>query len=293
MIRKLILSIILSLIFMTSWTNASELVDISKGVWRLDGLDKSEVRNFRIVSSSTSASAQMSARSFDVLFEVLKRETLSNTPIYIVDLRQESHGFANGVPVSWYKEHNHANIGKSVSEIEQDEIERLKSILGKPTEFVPLGTHDKATLNKLTMVVENIQNEKYAAEQVGFKYIRFAAADMVFPDPSTVDAFIKFYLELPKNHWLHFHCHAGHGRTTTFLTFYDILRYPDLSLEEITQRQFVLGGTNLLAENNGTDWYSEQHRERAFKLRQFYQYVKEQRDAKFKVSWSEWLAGLI
>ena len=280
MIKRLILTVIFTFALISSTVSAQ---------WRLDGLDNTVVRNFRVASSSTSASAQFSEQGIPLLYDILKHETLSKTPIYIVDLRQESHGFANGVPVSWYEEHNHANFGKSVVEIEQDEIERFKKILGKMTEFVPLGDHDTSTLNKLTMIVEKVQNEKYAVEAAGFKYVRFSAADMVFPEPATVDEFIKFYLNLPKNHWLHFHCHAGHGRTTTFLVFYDILTYPDLTLEEIVKRQVVLGGSDLLAESNSTDWYSEAHRERAINLRRFYQYVQEQRESKFSTSWTDWL----
>ena len=264
-------------------------IPTSEAVWRLDGLDLTQVRNFRITSSTTSASAQPSVKSLPLLYDVLKDETLSKTSIYIVDLRQESHGFANGVPISWYEDHNHANFGKSVSEIEKDEVNKLKSILGKQTEFVPLGKHDESTLSKLIMPIENIQNERHAAESAGFKYIRFSAADMVFPDPAVVDDFIKFYFSLPQRHWLHFHCHAGHGRTTTFLVFYDILTYPDLSLEEIVQRQHSLGGSDLLAVDSDDDWYSEQRRNRAEKLRQFYQYVKEQRASRFAVSWNDWL----
>ena len=259
------------------------------GTWRLDGLDLTQVRNFRIASSTTSASAQPSVKSIPLLYDVLKRETLSNTTIYIVDLRQESHGFANGVPVSWYEEHNHANLGKSVTEIEQDEVNKLKSILGTMTEFVPLGKHDEETLSKLVLAVDNVQNEMHVVKNVGFKYVRFSAADMIFPEPATVDEFIKFYLSLPSKHWLHFHCHAGHGRTTTFLVFYDILTYPELSLEEIVQRQYLLGGSNLLKVDDSENWYSVKNRERAEKLRQFYQYVQEQRDSNFAISWNDWL----
>ena len=265
------------------------MTSTAEAVWRLDGLDLTQVRNFRVTSSTTSASAQPSLKSLPLLYDVLKSETLSKTPIYIVDLRQESHGFANGVPVSWYEEHNHANFGKSVNEIDQDEVDKLKSILGKQTEFLPLGKHDEAAFSKLTMLIDNVQNERHAAESTGFKYIRFAAADMVFPDPAVVDDFIKFYLSLPQKHWLHFHCHAGHGRTTTFLVFYDILTYPDLSLEEIVQRQHSLGGSDLLAVGGGHDWYSEKNRERAEKLRQFYRYVKEERASNFTISWNDWL----
>lgn len=34
-------------------------------------------------------------------------------PIYDVDLRQESHGYLDGIPVSWYGERDWANLGKS------------------------------------------------------------------------------------------------------------------------------------------------------------------------------------
>ena len=277
---------IFTLVFMFAMLNSTAN---AAGVWRLDGLDLTQVRNFRIASSTTSASAQPSVKSIPLLYDVLKRETLSNTQIYIVDLRQESHGFANGVPVSWYEEHNHANLGKSVNEIEQDEINKLKSILGTMTEFIPLGKHDEETLSKLVLSVDTVQNEMHVAKGAGFNYVRFSAADMMFPEPATVDEFIKFYLSLPSKHWLHFHCHAGHGRTTTFLVFYDILTYPELSLEEIVQRQYLLGGSNLLLVDNSENWYSKKNRERAEKLRQFYQYVKEQRDSNFSISWNDWL----
>ena len=55
--RNLILSLTLVMLLLTSTASAD-------GMWRLDGLDKSEVRNFRITSSNTSASAQLSERSF-------------------------------------------------------------------------------------------------------------------------------------------------------------------------------------------------------------------------------------
>ena len=224
-----------------------------------------------------------------MLYDLLKDETLSGTPIYLIDLRQESHGYADGTPVSWYKEHNQANLGKSVEEIELDEMTRLRSLKGKMTKFTPLGNHDTATLEMLTLIVNDVKTEKEEAEPLGFKYVRFSAADQIFPEPATVDDFIKFYLKLPKNHWLHFHCHAGHGRTTTFLVFYDILKYPDLSLEEIVKRQHALGGTDLLTCDDGDDWYSKTKRDRAEKIRKFYQYVQEALPSNFSITWTEYI----
>ena len=50
-------------------------------------------------------------------------------PIYIIDLRQESHGFLNGNAVSWYIPRNWINIGKKLDEIEYAENQKLQNLL--------------------------------------------------------------------------------------------------------------------------------------------------------------------
>lgn len=53
-------------------------------------------------------------------------------PIIIVDLRQESHGFINGVAISWVDNHNKANKGLTKEAVLSDEntrLTRLQSIL--------------------------------------------------------------------------------------------------------------------------------------------------------------------
>ena len=135
-----------------------------------------------------------------------------------------------------------------------------------------------------------METERTAAEKIGFKYERFAAADMQFPAPEIVDDFIVFVANLPENSWLHFHCHAGHGRTTTFLVMYDILKNPDVTLEEICKRQYLLGGSNLLLEPEGNDWYSKMARDRAKKIRLFYEFIQGTRAEQIGLPWSEWIA---
>ena len=51
--------------------------------------------------------------------------------IYIVDLRQENHGFFNNDAVSWYGKRDWANIGKSREEIIRQEMNLLKANLNK------------------------------------------------------------------------------------------------------------------------------------------------------------------
>ena len=57
-----------------------------------------------------SGSEQYSEEQFRELAGQL-REMAGNDPVYIIDLRQESHGFLNGIPVSWYGNDNEQNIG--------------------------------------------------------------------------------------------------------------------------------------------------------------------------------------
>lgn len=278
------------------------------GVWRLDGNASAELRNFRMMSDAwhvdtrgkeptragldelnASASGQPSEAALTTLREKIF-EQKPDAKIIVVDLRQESHGFANSLPVSWWIKYNAANDGKTVSEIEADELERLNNLRGVETTFQPLGNSDTKAFKPVTIIPRVVQTEHEICEKLNVDYKRFAAADMQFPAPEVVDDFLMFVATLPENAWLHFHCHAGHGRTTTFLAMYDMIKNPDLSLEQICKRQYLLGGSNLLLEPEGDDWYAKVARDRAKKIRLFYEFVQGTRNEQIGLQWSEWLS---
>ena len=280
------------------------------GQWRLDGnADAVLPRSFRscrevisvedegaaeadLTDLCISGSGQPSAAAMPLLYQRLKAEAPSGAVLYMVDLRQESHGYANGRSVSWYMLHNWANQGLTAEAVEADEQKRLASLLGQPLTAVPLGKADTKTLTAYTASVHEVKTEREAAEEAGFRYVRFAAADQSWPAPAVVDAFLEFYKNLPDGPvWLHFHCHAGHGRTTTFMILYDILRHPDLPLETIAARQRRLGGSDILAGSLADNWQASYANDRAEKLRLFYAYVQAERVDDFAVSWSDWLAA--
>ncbi|MBR4643056.1 MAG: protein tyrosine phosphatase [Selenomonadaceae bacterium] len=280
------------------------------GTWRLDGNASAELRNFRLMTDAwqinfrgkeptrlgldnlhASASGQPSLAALTTLYQKI-HEQEPDAKIFMIDLRQESHGFVNALPVSWYVERNAANAGKNSSEVMADEVERLKNLRGIETTFEPLGNADKQMFKPITIIPRVVQTEREACAQVGFEYKRFAAADMQFPAPEIVDDFIIFVANLPENSWLHFHCQAGHGRTTTFLAMYDIMKNPDVPLEEICKRQYLLGGSNLLLEPEGDDWYSKMNRDRAKKIRLFHEFVQGTRAEQIGLQWSEWLIQL-
>ena len=151
------------------------------------------------------------------------------------------------------------------------------------TEFLPLGNADKKLFKPQKFSPQKVLTEKSAVTAENCIYVRFPATDMIFPAPQVVDKFLVFVKSLRQNDWVHFHCQAGHGRTTTFLVMYDILKNPNLSLEEICKRQYYLGGSNLLEKSKGTDFYANAQNNRADLIKLFYKYAHENNGE----SWSD------
>ena len=268
-------------------------------IWRLDGSDEKTLpRNFRMMidawhieaddgthegleNLNASASGQPSLGGISVLCDEIKTVAKEGANIYIVDLREESHGFADNFPVSFYVEKNRGNFYSGYSE--EKELEQLESLQGNLTEFLPLGNADKKLFKSQKFSPQKISTEKSAVTAENCIYVRFPATDMIFPAPQVVDKFLVFVKSLRQNDWLHFHCQAGHGRTTTFLVMYDILKNPDLSLEEICKRQYYLGGSNLLEKSAGNDFYANAQNNRADLIKLFYKYAHENNGE----SWSD------
>ena len=308
MARKIFLGVLI--LFLSASIFSAASAKKFEGAWRLDGNASAETRNFRLMTDDwknnlqgteptrqglenlhASASAQPSVASLSTIYN--KIHTLEpNAKIFMIDLRQESHGFANSLPVSLYINHNAINAGKNSDEVETFELDCLNSLRGVQTTFEPMGNADKKFLKPITIIPRVVHTERTSAEAAGFEYVRFAAADMQFPAPEIVDDFIIFVANLPENSWLHFHCLAGKGRTATFLVMYDIMKNPDLPLEEICERQYLLGGSNLLLEPEGKDWYSKMASDRAKKIRLFYDFVQGTRAEQIGLQWSEWLLQL-
>ena len=55
---------------------------------------------------------------------LIKESIPNNFSITDIDLRQESHGFINGIAVSWKNSKNNANMGLSKDEVIRDENEK-------------------------------------------------------------------------------------------------------------------------------------------------------------------------
>ncbi len=236
-----------------------------------------------------SGSAEFSEQQFKNLADQL-RECANGDPVYIIDLRCESHALINGLSVSWCNSHNDANRGMTLEEIRKDEEERLGSLTGG-TISVYKGSHHKEK-NRREVFVESFMTEEELVKGEGFKYLRLNAVDHEWPEPDVVDAFFQFTKTIDLDHvWLHFHCMAGRGRTGIFMSIIDMMKNPEVPLGDILVRQAMTGSSYLLDVNTKpTESYKEELKAaRAELIQMMYQYIQENRAFGYEKPWSEWL----
>jgi protein-tyrosine phosphatase len=215
-------------------------------------------------------------------------------PITVFDLRQETHIFINGLPVSWFATRDWANVGRSQSEIEAHEASRVQSlkpgseIVIRPGEQVKKGKTDSGTPQSVT--VERASTEREVVGAAGANYVRVTVTDHARPLDDAVDRFVLAVRVLPQNGWAHFHCEAGRGRTTTFMVLYDMLRNATrVSLEEIVRRQKILGyDYDVLQPAEAGNWKAPYTADRAAFVREFYDYARANPNGRPQL-WSEWL----
>jgi Inositol hexakisphosphate len=215
-------------------------------------------------------------------------------PVTIFDLRQETHIFVNGLPVSWYASRDWANVGRSQTEIEKAEAEWVQSLdLGseiavRPGHPIKHGNAESVVPQQVTVKEASTERDLVSAARTG--YVRVAVTDHTRPPDEAVDRFIVAVRALPENAWAHFHCEAGLGRTTTFMVLYDMLRNASrVSLEDIVRRQAILShGYDVLQPAAPGNWKAPYMAERAEFVQAFYEYARANPNGRPQL-WSEWL----
>ena len=187
-------------------------------------------------------------------------------PITVVDLRQESHGFINGAPVSWANVKNDANIGLTRDQVLLDEYNKLNSIKLN----VPMTYYNH---KNITIVPTKVEDENYLVNSKLIRYIRITVTDGKIPKDDMVDYFIELVKLQPDNTWLHFHCKQGIGRTTTFMIMYDMIKNSkNVTADDIIKRQL------LLANFDESHINSFNNNERIKFLQNFYEYCRSNSD---------------
>ncbi len=215
-------------------------------------------------------------------------------PVWIVDLRQESHGFVDGMPISWYSKGNQSNAGESDDNLVRQEqmlindVRRQGSILVSQILKKKEGVITKS--RPIDIKVKNAQIEASLVTNLNLGYIRLGVLDHNRPSDATVDHFLEFTKTLPEEAWLYFHCRGGRGRSTTFMVMYDMIKNAKkVSLEDIVKRHALLGGSDLFNLKTDDDevWKQPFIDERKAFITKFYNYAKDSRGYG-KKTWTEW-----
>lgn len=135
-----------------------------------------------------------------------------------------------------------------------------------------------------------VVSEAEEAKKYGFFYKDVYIGSRFTTPDKNIDDIVVFFETLPKDLWLHFHCLHGKGRTSMLMVMLDIMRNaPQVSLKDITKRQYLLGSVDLLDTEvweNG-NYTQEQLNQRADFIRNFYEFIC-QRKAGGIQRWSEW-----
>lgn len=227
----------------------------------LSGLDKLNI----------SGSQQFSEYSLPLLIKSIG----TPLPITVYDLRQESHGFINGAPVSWKNKYNDANKGLTKEQVLKDESNKLKSIkLNTPISFY---NHPE-----ITMVPTKVEDENKLTNSQALSYIRIPVTDGKIPTDDMVDYFVELVKAQPKDSWFHFHCKEGIGRTTTFMIMYDMIK----NSKEVTSKD-IINRQLQLAKFDASHISSFTNPERTNLLENFYKYTKEA-GKEFNIKYSDW-----
>ena len=237
-----------------------------------------------------SGSAQFSEKSLQAILSRLQHPRR----FIIVDLRQESHGFVNGIAISWFTDKDWGNKGKSLEEvqiIEKKLLANLKDqkqlVLNKITAKTQEGSPIEET--PVTVIVDNVATEAEVAEKAEVAYFRIPVTDHQRPSDDDVERFLLFLRGVSKDGWLHFHCAAGEGRTTTFMAMYDMFNNAKkVSFDDIIDRQWLLGGIRLSTLPAYYRWKYPYALERYQFLKRFYDFCREDS----QLSWKDYLKTL-
>jgi len=228
--------------------------------------------------------------------------TIGYANLIIIDLRQETHGFVNGMCVSWYGKYDWADVGLTREEVITLEKHRLDSL--KKTGVATVKrvikrdkTDDTFTeIKDSTFNITSVMTEEDLVTGWFGGYFRITVADHRQPINTDVDRFVSYinlliedYNRFKSVYWLHFHCHAGDGRTTTFMTMFDMMKNAkNVSFDNIITRQYLIGGINLSEDDDFPAWDKQYAIQRTGFLKDFYEYSRTNNDG-FKTPYSSWI----
>ncbi len=217
-------------------------------------------------------------------------------PVVVVDLRKEPHASINNYSTTWTIPGNWLNINKSYLDAMQNEQKRINKLKALNSEQLTLVNHvdyklqvSKPRTVKVTRPL-TLLSEKEIVEQSGAQYMRLGVCDHLRPDDVEVDNFVQIIRDLPAKSWLHVHCKGGQGRTTIFMTLFDMLHNAQVvSIDDLIKRQCALGYNYDLVGPGNHPEREEFRKDRLEFIHAFYQYAREN-PLGCPLLWLDWCA---
>lgn len=178
----------------------------------------------------------------------------------LVDLREETHGFLGNRAVSWYADNDFSNVGYPPDWIREEEKYRLALMNQFATVAVFCVARDSSDnraqermrptgYRLVDVAMARTEEKAFDNHKIGnftVNYVRIPVTDHCAPTDAAIDRLRDLANGVTSNDWVHFHCHGGDGRTTTFLALYDMwcwkkANHPGYaSLEQFACRQYGL-----------------------------------------------------
>jgi hypothetical protein len=186
-------------------------------------------------------------------------------PKIILDLKSEFHGYIKGIPTTFFA-YNRSEPA-------------LRHI---PRRYLITGSID--------ILPDHVLPEEDEVKKFGFAYKSIDVGSKFIATDEQIDELVTFFDTLPKNTWVHIHCTNGAGRTSTALAMLDIMKNaPDVTLDQIVKRQYLLGSVNLFDTEvwKGGTYTKEELENRKKFIENFYVFICERKAGKIQV-WSEW-----
>jgi hypothetical protein len=134
--------------------------------------------------------------------------------------------------VSWYADKDWVNVGQSLEWILNNEANQISGLSVRPGVKTQIFQLEKKGQDQVIpkgyseVTVDSAQAEK-AMKSAFCEYHRIPVTDHCAPNPEAAKLFVtlcrQVYEQPEDQSWIHFHCHGGDGRTTTFLAMYDMV----------------------------------------------------------------------
>ncbi|MCE2687753.1 MAG: hypothetical protein LW595_04310 [Rickettsiales bacterium] len=279
-ISTLLITSFLSTSFLMANQKEPDLLTFDKTKNNEESFESSMPRNFRDLNNpedKININAIASAQFNEDELKAIKKK-YPNQKILIIDLRKESHAFINDKPISWRSQFNLDNKEKQYQQILSEEKQKVNDLKKKSQIIVSeiIKKDEKngwfSEISPIIVNVNKVETESEIAKRNGFDYKRIAIRDHSYPNKKQLTEIVSLIEKTSPKTKIYVHCAAGRGRTTTFLTIFDIIKNgKDTTLEEIFKRQYKIGGSRLDKIDEDSKWREDLAKERLETIKSFYE----------------------